>query len=154
LVTHDFDVSPSAPFGATVRGLDHVALPEGESPDALRRLLDDHGLLVFPDADVDDAFQIELTALPVRHEERLSRDDAGLPLRSGDPSCVSNREPGSQAPFGRLLFHSGMMWAPDLCHALSLYGVDAESPRSPPSSRARSAPGRCWRRISGPGWRD
>jgi alpha-ketoglutarate-dependent taurine dioxygenase len=73
LVTHDFDVSPSAPFGATVRGLDHVALPEGESPDALRRLLDDHGLLVFPDADVDDAFQIELTALPVRHEESVSR---------------------------------------------------------------------------------
>jgi taurine dioxygenase len=123
---HDFKVTPFAPFGAEVRGLDDDALPEAESLQALRDLLDDHGLLVFPDVDVDLEFQVELTALLVRQEDRLSKDVAGVPLESTKPSFVSNREPESQAPFGRLLFHSDMMWSAQPCHALSLYGVEVE----------------------------
>jgi taurine dioxygenase len=129
---HEFSVTPIAPFGAEVRGLDDDALPDPESLQVLRDLLDEHGLLVFPDAHVDYEFQVELTALLVRHEDRLEKELVdGVPLRSRKPSFVSNRQPKAQAPFGRLLFHSDMMWSDDPCHALSLYGFEVESPAVP-----------------------
>jgi alpha-ketoglutarate-dependent taurine dioxygenase len=128
-----YDVSPLSPgFGAQVRGLRTDALPEGEALARLRSLLDERSLLLFPDVSVDYPFQTMLTALVVGHEDRLPAD-----LRDRDqppemtPSYVSNRESGSQAPYGRLLFHTDMMWHSDPCHALSLHGIEVEQPSVP-----------------------
>jgi taurine dioxygenase len=44
---------------------------------------------------------------------------------------VSNKEPGGGAPFGRLLFHSDMMWRDDAFQVLSLYGVEIDEPSLP-----------------------
>jgi alpha-ketoglutarate-dependent taurine dioxygenase len=44
---------------------------------------------------------------------------------------VSNKEPGGYAPYGRLQFHSDMMWAPEPFQVLSLYGLEVEPPSVP-----------------------
>ena len=44
---------------------------------------------------------------------------------------VSNKEQDGGAPFGRLLFHSDMMWSEHTFQVLSLYGVEVEPPASP-----------------------
>ena len=44
---------------------------------------------------------------------------------------VSNKEPGGGAPYGRLLFHSDMMWHESPFQVLTLYGVDVEQPAVP-----------------------
>jgi alpha-ketoglutarate-dependent taurine dioxygenase len=128
-----YEVSPLSPeLGAQVRGLRTDALPEGEALAELRALLDERSLLLFPDVSVDYPFQTMFTALMVGHEDRLPADlrdlDEAPPMK---PSYVSNRESGSQAPYGRLLFHTDMMWHTDPCHALSLHGVDVEQPSVP-----------------------
>jgi taurine dioxygenase len=43
---------------------------------------------------------------------------------------VSNQEKGN-APFGRLLFHTDMMWAENAFQVISLYGVEVEEPTVP-----------------------
>jgi taurine dioxygenase len=43
------------------------------------------------------------------------------------PFFVSNREPEAGAPYGRLLFHADMMWAPNPFQVLSLYGLHVDS---------------------------
>ena len=128
---YDVTLLPAS-FGVEVRGLDTGSLPAGDDLAALRALLDDKSLLVFPDVRVDYRFQTMLTALLVGHEDRLQDEGPGgvAPLEK-PPSYVSNREAGAQAPYGRLLFHTDMMWSPDPCHALSLHGVDVEQPAVP-----------------------
>ena len=44
---------------------------------------------------------------------------------------MSNKEPSGGAPFGRLLFHSDMMWSEHTFQVLSLYGVHVEQPATP-----------------------
>jgi alpha-ketoglutarate-dependent taurine dioxygenase len=122
------------PFGVEVRGLDGTEVPSGEDLAELRRLIDEHSLLLFPDVhDMSYGVQTTLTAALVGHEVRLAEAAAasGVPVDQKPPSYVSNREAGAQAPYGRLLFHTDMMWADDPCHALSLYGVDVEQPSVP-----------------------
>ena len=46
-------------------------------------------------------------------------------------SYVSNTEPDGGSPYGRLLFHSDMMWS-DLANQVpSLFAVEAEQPSTP-----------------------
>jgi taurine dioxygenase len=44
---------------------------------------------------------------------------------------VSNREPDGNAPYGRLLYHSDMMWADNPMQLLSLYGLKVQQPSVP-----------------------
>ena len=48
-----------------------------------------------------------------------------MPIEN-DNYVVSNKEPGGYAPYGRLQFHSDMMWAPEPFQVLSLYGLEVE----------------------------
>lgn len=129
--TYDVSLLP-AEFGAEVRGLRTDVLPEGEDLAELRRLLDERRLIVFPDVSVSNAFQTVFTALMVGQEDEVAdelRDLDSTPEVT--PSFVSNRKKGSQAPYGRLLFHSDMMWHSYPCRALSLHGVEVEQPAVP-----------------------
>jgi taurine dioxygenase len=118
------ELSPA--FGAEVLGLDpHIPL-DAETCQTLRKLFDERKLLVFRDLDIDVAFQTYLSGVLIGQDGAAG--EPGAPLRE---YMVSNKEPGAGAPFGRLLFHSDMMWRTDISQLLSLYGVEVEQPAAP-----------------------
>jgi taurine dioxygenase len=61
----------------------------------------------------------------------LAPGETGSARPTGDPFYVSNKEPEGGAPFGRLLFHSDMMWSDHTFQVLSLYAVQVEPPVAP-----------------------
>jgi len=119
------NLSPT--IGAEVEGFD----PSGEVDDEAWKLLseafDERALLVFRDLELDPAMQHRIV-------ERLYASGAeGDAERNADAgfSYVSNTEPDGGSPYGRLLFHSDMMWS-DIPHQVpSLYAVAAEQPPTP-----------------------
>lgn len=116
-------------FGAEVAGID-LSAPLGEDDcQQLRELFDDRGVLVFRDVDVPDIVQQQyLSDMVIGWSE--PEDDAadGAPRRE---SYISNKEEGGIAPFGRLLWHSDMMWSDKPFQALSLFGTKVEQPSVP-----------------------
>jgi alpha-ketoglutarate-dependent taurine dioxygenase len=118
-------------FGTEITGLDAIAaLADEDSCRQLRKLFDTRGVLAFRDLDIDEITQANLIrtligAGPLGPGETPS----GRP--NGETFYVSNKEPEGGAPFGRLLFHSDMMWSDHTFQVLSLYGVEVEPPASP-----------------------
>jgi taurine dioxygenase len=113
-------------FGAEVLGLEPRIPLDAETCQTLRKLFDERQLLLFRDLDIDIAFQTYLSGMLIGQAGATGEPDA--PLRE---YMVSNKEPGAGAPYGRLLFHSDMMWRTDLSQLLSLYGVQVEQPAAP-----------------------
>jgi taurine dioxygenase len=90
-------------------------------------LFDARGLLVLRDlAGHDIRFQTYLSELLGGETDTVDPDDMAI-----FPMLVSNREERGGAPFGRLLFHSDMMWIESGCTALSLYGQSISQPAIP-----------------------
>ena len=82
---------------------------------------------MFRGLDLDRAGQTYLAGLLIRQSPSVAGDDD-----SETPEhFVSNKEPGGGAPYGRLLFHSDMMWHESPFQVLTLYGVDVEQPAVP-----------------------
>ena len=120
------ELSPA--FGSEVAGLEpRVPLDEGTCR-SLRKLFDDRGLLVFRDFHIDLAFQTYLSRMLVGEESQSNGAAAAVPLIE---YYVSNKEPDAGVPFGRLLFHSDLMWREDAFQLLSLYGVEVHQPAVP-----------------------
>lgn len=120
------DLTPT--FGAEITGLDPKIPLEGETLQRLRDLFDEKGLLVFRDLHIDRAFQYYLSYALIGRQPP-AQDPTNNPKRE---SLVSNKEENGIAPFGRLLWHTDMMWCEDACELLSLYGLDVGQP-SPPT---------------------
>jgi taurine dioxygenase len=120
-------------FGAEVEGLDPQIPLDEETCRRLRDLLDERGVLVFRNLDIDQAFQKYLAHMLIGQE--VPQSEPGAEGRAGDERrdfmFVSNRETGGGAPYGRLLFHCDMMWSETPHQALSLYGVEVEEPSVP-----------------------
>jgi len=116
------NVTPA--FGAEVVGLEAGAELDQEARGLLRSVFDERGLLVFRDLDIDREYQTYLVDLLIGYDRPA--DGAAQ-----DPFYVSNKEPGGYAPFGRLLFHSDMMWHEDPFQVLSLYAIDVVPPAVP-----------------------
>jgi alpha-ketoglutarate-dependent taurine dioxygenase len=120
-------------FGAEITGLRPEIPLDDDTTRQLRDLFDERGLLVFPDLDIDPAFQRYLAHLLIGQEPPAESP----PVKTPDGATrrefmfVSNKEPGGGAPYGRLLFHLDMMWSERPHQALSLYGVDVEQPNVP-----------------------
>ena len=87
-------------------------------------------MLVFRDVDIDADTQANLIRMLIGMGP-LAAGESGSARANGDPFYVSNKEPDGGAPFGRLLFHSDMMWSEHTFQVLSLYGVEVEPPVSP-----------------------
>jgi taurine dioxygenase len=87
-------------------------------------------VLVFRDVDIDQHTQANLVRALIGLGP-LEPGDSGSARANGDPFYVSNKEPEGGAPFGRLLFHSDMMWSEHTFQVLSLYGVEIEPPVAP-----------------------
>jgi taurine dioxygenase len=116
-------------FGVEVIGLEPRVPLDQSTLDALRKLFDDESLLVFRGLDADVAFQNYLSYALIGMQPPARVDVPAM-----DPErqyFVSNKEPGGGAPFGRLLYHSDLMWREDAFQVLSLYGVEVEQPTLP-----------------------
>jgi taurine dioxygenase len=123
------DLTPA--FGTEITGLDPLAaLADGETCRELQMLFDNRGVLVFRDVDIDQPTQANLIRTLIGLEP-LAPGETGSARPAGDPFYVSNKEPNGGAPFGRLLFHSDMMWSAHTFQVLSLYGVEVEPPVTP-----------------------
>src|SRR5689334_13838944 len=123
------DLTPA--FGTEITDLDpHAALADADTCRDLRALFDTRGVLVFRDLDVDQPTQANLVRMLIGLGP-LAPGETGSARPAGDPFYVSNKEPDGGAPFGRLLFHSDMMWSEHTFQVLSLYGVEVEQPASP-----------------------
>lgn len=120
------DLTPA--FGAEITGLDaEEALADDALADRLRSLFDTRGVLVFRDLDVDERTQADLIRLLIGAEP-LAEGESPNGRADGSTFYVSNKEPAGGAPFGRLLFHSDMMWSEHTFQVLSLYAVEVEPP--------------------------
>ena len=85
-----------AACGAEDRGFDPRVTPDEQTRRVLRRALDDQGVLVFPDIDLDWETQQYLIELVVGSADRpeeafVNEDDKNI-------AFVSNREPGALIP--------------------------------------------------------
>ena len=106
-------------FGSEISGLDLSDELDAETRRALRALFDDRGALLFRDSQLDEVAQDRLCRM-------LIGDERGGTSAGRVPMLISNREPEANAPYGRLLFHADMMWAPEPFQVLSLYAVHVE----------------------------
>jgi alpha-ketoglutarate-dependent taurine dioxygenase len=114
------DLSPA--FGSEVVGFVPAELDD-EGAKVLRDASDDRGLLVFRGIEIDRPTQTSLIDRLIGYDR-----PANDPMAARGEMLVSNREPEAYAPYGRLMFHSDMMWHPEPFQVLSLYGVEVEEP--------------------------
>jgi len=118
-------------FGTEVTGLDPAAALG--DPDTCRRLqqqFDTRGVLVFRDLDIDETTQANLVRMLIGMGP-LGPGETASGRPGGETFYVSNKEEKGGAPYGRLLFHSDMMWSDHTFQVLSLYAVEVEPPVSP-----------------------
>jgi len=119
------DLTPA--FGSEVSGLEPRIPLDEEMIDALRKLFDERGLLVFRKTPLDIKFQAYLSELLIGND--VPDPDA---LYINDKFMISNREPKAAAPYGRLLYHSDQMWsAKDRVDLISLFGQEVGQPATP-----------------------
>ena len=135
------DLTPE--FGAEIEGLDPHAPLDDEQCRVLRRAFDDRGLLVFRGLDLDVNEQAALAGTLIGETGSAGGDAPEDPEEAAPTRAmfVSNKAPGGNAPYGRLLFHSDMMWSDTPFQVLTLYGVDVEQPAVP---TAFVSMGRAW----------
>ena len=120
------DLTPA--YGAEVSGLDPSTELDDEDIALLRKTFDERSLLLFRDLDIDAEYQAYLVKLMIGHDGPTGD---GKDVDAADAFNVSNREDDGGAPYGKLLFHSDMMWAENPVHVLSLYGLELEPPVAP-----------------------
>lgn len=122
---HVGDLSPF--LGAEIDGFD----PNAEIEEATWRVLSDtfydRGVLVFRDIDLSTTMQHRI----VETIYAGGRDTVPDEPVASKVSYVSNTAPDGGAPYGRLLFHSDMMWSELAWQIPSLYAVEAEQPSVP-----------------------
>ncbi|HET6954421.1 MAG TPA: TauD/TfdA family dioxygenase [Acidimicrobiales bacterium] len=118
-------------FGTEITGLDPQDALDDEATQArLRSLFDSRGVLVFRDIDIDQTQQADIIRMLIGMGP-LQPGELATGRAGGEAFYVSNKEENGGAPFGRLLFHSDMMWSEHTFRVLSLYGVEIEQPASP-----------------------
>jgi taurine dioxygenase len=118
-----------AVLGAEIDGVDLTGELSGDDVRALRDAFDDRGVLILRGLDIDDDAHRYLAGLLSPDEPPADRAEAIAGTHLYDKP-VSN-EPGGNAPYGRLLFHSDAMWNPTPMRLLSLYGTYVEQPAVP-----------------------
>ncbi len=122
------DLGPS--FGSEIHGLD-PAVPLTEADRMfIRSVFDVRGVVVFRGLDIGRDHQMMLTLL-VHGDPDLSDGHVAACAAQQSRFYISNRIEGAAAPFGRLLFHSDMMWSDEPFTVLSLYGEEVEAPVVP-----------------------
>jgi alpha-ketoglutarate-dependent taurine dioxygenase len=123
------DLTPE--FGTEITGLDAgAALGETDTRAQLRHLFDTRGVLVFRELDIDETTQANLVRVLIGAGP-LAGDETPSGRPSGATFYVSNKEEKGGAPYGRLLYHSDMMWSDHTFQVLSLFAVEVAPPVTP-----------------------
>jgi taurine dioxygenase len=118
-------------FGTEIIGLDPSEALRNEAMwRQLQQLFDTRGVLVFRDFDIDQIQQANLVRMLIGLGA-LAPGESPTGREGSEPFYVSNKEPSGGAPYGRLLFHSDMMWSEHTFQVLSLYGMEIEQPATP-----------------------
>ncbi len=118
-------------FGTEITGLDPAAaLGDADTCRRLQQQFDARGVLVLRDLDIDETTQANLIRMLIGMGP-LGRGETPSGRPSGDTFFVSNKEENGGAPYGRLLYHSDMMWSDHTFQVLSLYAVEVEPPVTP-----------------------
>jgi taurine dioxygenase len=113
--------------GAEISGFDPQAPIDAETWALLSKTLDERGVLVFRDVDLDAERQ-HLIAEVLYVGGDVARANPNPTLSH---SFVSNKEPDGGSPYGRLLFHSDMMWSDVADQIPTLYAVEVAQPSIP-----------------------
>jgi len=143
-MTTTFEVNELTPgFGAEILGIEPGAPLEDETRRRLRGLFDERSILVFRDFPIDRPFQAYL-ALLVHGEDDLTDEAVEAAASKQGRFYISNRLDGAAAPFGRLMFHSDMMWSDSPFTVLSLWAEDVEPPVAP---TAFASTANAWRTL-------
>lgn len=117
-------VELSPDLGAEVKGFTEDQLDDPDVCRQLQELFDSRGVLVFRELELSHPAQLRVA-------EVLIQKELGPGTPREDRWYISNRREKSAAPFGRLQFHSDMMWSEEPCDLVSLYAVEVEPPAAP-----------------------
>jgi taurine dioxygenase len=115
-------------LASEVIGFDPTSFGQ-ETLDQLRAALDERAVLVVRDLDLAAGDQSRIVEL--LYDRRATVDDPGIGYYDVAFQSVSNRLADGGAPYGRLMFHSDMMWSTIPDQVPSLYAVEAEQPPVP-----------------------
>jgi taurine dioxygenase len=118
----------TAAFGAEISGVDPSKRLSATDERLLQQTFDERGVLLFRDLhELSPAYQNYLASTVIAMENA-----AGEGEKDDDTAYfVSNKRGGGGAPYGRLLFHSDMMWAENPFQVLTLYALEVEDPVVP-----------------------
>jgi taurine dioxygenase len=117
----------SPTVGAEIIGFNPKAEIDQDTWNLLSRTFDECAMLAFRDIELDVARQHQIV-------ETLQVGGDPSAVESVDTerfSYVSNKEENGGAPYGRLLYHSDMMWSEIANQTPSLYAVEAQQPSTP-----------------------
>jgi taurine dioxygenase len=117
----------SPAIGAEVIGFDPHAPIEQHDWKLLCQAFDERVVLAFRDIDLSIARQHEI--VEILHTSGDVSAIAGI--NTEHFSYVSNKEEDGGAPYGRLLYHSDMMWSDIANQTPSLFAVEAQQPATP-----------------------
>jgi alpha-ketoglutarate-dependent taurine dioxygenase len=115
-------------FGSIVEGFAPEMLEDAEVTATLQALFDDRGAIVFRGTELTYQQQVRICEMLIRKP--------GASTGHGpdeDNWYVSNKRPGSAAPFGRLQFHMDTAWANEPNEVIALYASEIEPPVAPTS---------------------
>jgi alpha-ketoglutarate-dependent taurine dioxygenase len=116
--------------GAEVEGFDPKANIDAAAWRQLSQALDDHGVLVFRDIALDTPMQHKIVeVLFARGDEAVGAAEAAADAEHA--TYVSNTKEDGGAPYGRLLYHTDMMWSDIANQVPSLWALEAEQPSTP-----------------------
>ncbi len=123
-------------FGARVHGIDLTAAPTAEGIEALHAAIDEHSVLLFPEQDMSDEAQLQLTrALGEPEESHVAFGRSGEIVYIGTVGNVidgetkrDNTDPHTRAQKGNNLWHSDSSFRqiPSYVSILHAYEVPAE----------------------------
>jgi len=119
------NLNPS--IGGEVFGFDPTAPLDRYDWTALSQAFDERALLVFRDLDLTVARQHEI--VEILHASGDTSATHGVDTEKF--SYVSNKEDDGGSPYGRLLYHSDMMWSDMPNQTPSLFAVEAQQPPTP-----------------------
>jgi len=117
----------SPTVGAEVVGFDPNAQVDVATWRQLSKAFDENGFLVFRDIELDVATQHKMVEMLFSGGDEAAAGD----FETEHFSYVSNKEEDGGAPYGRLLFHSDMMWSDIANQVASLWALEAEQPAVP-----------------------
>ena len=120
------DVGPG--FGSIVEGFTPAMLDDREVTETLQHVFDTRGAVVFRGTELTYGEQVDICEMLIR------KPGAAVGGQSGEDNWyVSNKRPGSAAPYGRLQFHMDTAWANEPNDIVALYASELEPPVAPTS---------------------